>query len=439
MSSSPYVNDMKHILAALQEPGDEQKNPLPEEEPVLYAYKTDKGGVLLTPTRLVGDEDPQPEIIDSQQPAPKREPPYFLYFIFMLLLFLLLDSADATLTALMTPTATITIIPQVKTVTLTSSMQLGKLLSPITLSESQTVSTTGHGHQNAARATGSLTFYNAAFTSQTVNGGTVFTGQDGVQVATDATVIIAANNPPNDGEAHVSAHAVTVGSNGNISALDINGIFSSALYVKNLAPFTNGQDARDFYRVTQTDRDTATAALQAKVAASMTAALQGQLMPGQGLQSMPCTPTVTANHGVGDEAETLEVTVSQTCTAIAYNTQKFTTRATHLLTTQAMNKLGQGYTVSGNVQVTVTKATITANKTVVLLWFTTQGTYVYQLTSKAQQRIETLIAGQPRRAALRLLLQQTGIQTASINGIAENQPLPNDQTHLHLLIVLPLV
>ena len=105
---------------------------------------------------------------------------------------------------------------------------------------------------------------------------------------------------------------------------------------------------------------------------------------------------------------------------------------------QVIRTLGTGYVLNGDVQVRVTRATATPTTAGVVLAFTCAGTYAYMLNGQAQQRIKTLIAGKPRRAALRLLLQQTGIHTASINGIVDNQPLPDDLTHLHLLIVLTL-
>jgi len=443
--NSPYANDMKDILAALQERGDEQQNPLPDEEKVntVYIYPTSEGGLLFTPTRIEGDEDPQPRtIVESEeetpqpaaQPTKRGEPPHILYFVLILLLFLFLDSADTTLTALMTPTATITITPQVKTITLTATMQLGKLLSPITLSESQTVPTTGHGHQDAKAATGTVTFYNGLFTQQFITQGTEFTSSDGVNIVTTQPAYIPAGNPNTGyGTVTVTAQAVYVGANGNINAGDVNTTINNGLLVKN-NQFSGGQNERDFSIVTKSDTDTAAATLKAKVTASMTAALQGQLMPGESIQPTPCTPTVAANHQIGDEAETLEVTVSKTCNAIAYDTKELDTQATHLLTTQATKQLGQGYTVYGNVQVTVTKAT-TTNKTVVLLSFTTQATYLYQLNANAQQRIVTLIAGKPRETALDQLARLPGIQHASISGISDNQPIPDDLTHIHLLIV----
>ena len=91
-----------------------------------------------------------------------------------------------------------------------------------------------------------------------------------------------------------------------------------------------------------------------------------------------------------------------------------------------------------DVQVHVTRATATPTTSGVVLAFTCAGTYAYTLNGQAQQRIKTLLAGKPRLVALHLLLQQTGIHTATINGISDNQSLPDDQTHIHLLIVLTL-
>ena len=44
----------------------------------------------------------------------------------------------------------------------------------------------------------------------------------------------------------------------------------------------------------------------------------------------------------GDEATQVQVTVSETCSAVAYNSQELTATATELLTTQALKKLGSG-------------------------------------------------------------------------------------------------
>src|SRR5947209_10727361 len=63
------------------------------------------------------------------------------------------------------PIATVTIIPDAQTVTLTGTVSLGRLVHPITLSQSQTTPTTGKGHQDALKATGMITFYNGQLQS----------------------------------------------------------------------------------------------------------------------------------------------------------------------------------------------------------------------------------------------------------------------------------
>ncbi len=62
------------------------------------------------------------------------------------------------------PTATVAIIPMSQTVTLSGTLQLGRVLAPITLSQARTIPTTGKGHQDARQASGTVTFYNGLFT-----------------------------------------------------------------------------------------------------------------------------------------------------------------------------------------------------------------------------------------------------------------------------------
>src|SRR2546423_7481830 len=92
------------------------------------------------------------------------------------------------------PVAVVTLVPETKTVSYDGMLPLGRLTHAVTLYQSQTVSTTGRGHQDARAATGTLTFYNASFSAQVVSAGSVFVGSDGTQIQTDTTVSIPANN-----------------------------------------------------------------------------------------------------------------------------------------------------------------------------------------------------------------------------------------------------
>src|SRR5260370_18564837 len=82
-------------------------------------------------------------------------------------------------------TVSVTLAARSQQVSLTGTLQLGRVLNPITLSQSQTVPTTGHGHQDAKQATGYITFYNGQLTSVFIPAGTTLTGNSGVQIITD--------------------------------------------------------------------------------------------------------------------------------------------------------------------------------------------------------------------------------------------------------------
>lgn len=424
------------IVDEMEQGQEEEERPNQDIANTMYVYRTESGGILITPHRVELDDEELPSV-ESDRPAtdqrlhPGKSLPIFLQFLLVLLLFVLLDMADSQLVAFLTPTAMITITPVVKMLTLRSTAHLGKTLAPITVSESLTVPATGHGHQDATQATGTLTFYNGLAMVQTIAAGTVLTGQDGIQVVVDQSLTVPSNNPPNDGEAQASAHALQPGANGNVAAEDINTTLATGLYVKNLTPFTGGESARDFQVVTSHDITTAAATLTAKVSRSMTAALVGQLLPGQALTPTTCPPTVAADHAVGDEATAVQVTVSETCTAIAYDTTALHATAMQLLTAQAAKTLGTGYIGYGNITVTVTQAATQPHG--VFLSFTGQGTWVYQVN---QAHIQALVSGKPRLEALQLLAHLPGIQQVSISGIPDNQFLPDDVTHIHLLIVV---
>ncbi len=84
--------------------------------------------------------------------------------------------------------------------------------------------------------------------------GLLFFGKDGVEVATDAAVFVPAGSAAGYGIATVSAHAAASGKAGDIPALDIDSVEGSSVYIRNLRPFTGGQDATSVKYVTPQDR-----------------------------------------------------------------------------------------------------------------------------------------------------------------------------------------
>ena len=330
--------------------------------------------------------------------------------------------------------ATVTIIPKSQTLTLNGTLQLGRVLQPITISQSQTVPTTGRGHQDARAATGTVTFYNGQLNSIFIPAGLLLTGSDGVQIVTDQDASIPASNLPQVGQVTVHAHAINPGSKGNIAAYDINqGCCATAIKAVNSNSFYNGQDERNFQTVSKNDIDRAASPLKATLAQSMTGALEGQLKPLEQLSLLPCSPTLTPNQNVGDEAIQVKVTISETCTAAALNSNDLTMKAMQLLTSQEYKKLGSGYSLFGTANVSVIQATITPH--LVFLSFKATGMWVYGLSSKAQELIKKEIEGKTRDQVLKILGAMPGIErgTISFTGFTDERRLPKS-SYIHIIL-----
>ncbi len=338
------------------------------------------------------------------------------------------------------PIATVTIVPKSQTLTLTGTLQLGRLLHPLTVSQSQTVPTTGKGHQSARAATGFLTFYNGQFTSQTVAAGTVLIGVSGVQIVTDQEAHIPAGNPPSYGHVTVSAHAINPGVTGNIPGYDINqACCANAVLAKNTQPFRGGAAERNFQTVAPSDSATIVATLTKSLAQAVSGALQGQRTPLEQLQLLPCTPTVTSDHRIGQEAATVTVSVSETCSAVAYNKAEVDRKATDLLIHQAGTQAGTAYSPFRNIQVRVTRAAIShPPHPLVFLSFDASGTWIYALAQRTQQQIKTRIAGKTIPVALQLLVSLPGVERASLRfaGFGDAARLPKNTQYIHFVLLI---
>jgi Baseplate J-like protein len=178
---------------------------------------------------------------DEQEPPepmqPPRRPLAVLPLVGVAVCVLLVGilSVVFLLPLLTPPEATITIVPISKQITTTSTVTVvagqtptaeqiaGRTLSAVTMSQQQTVPTTGKAHQDARAAHGFITFYNAATYSQVIPAGTMVTGADGAQIITEQDALIAAASYPTFGQSTVAAHALATGPAGNIAGGDIYG------------------------------------------------------------------------------------------------------------------------------------------------------------------------------------------------------------------------
>ena len=331
------------------------------------------------------------------------------------------------------PTATVTIFPKSQSISVNQTLQIGRVLSPLTLNQSQTVPTTGKGHLDARQAQGTITLYNGQLKAVNVPAGTVFTSFHGVQIVTNEDASLPSASPPTEGQTTVTAHAVTSGSAGNISARDINeACCATAVLAVNLTPFQGGQNERNFQTVTKSDIDRTAQALKVTLTQSMQGALTGQLTAGEALISPNCTPTTAADHQPGDEAGTVKVTVSLTCSGIAYNRKILETRAMQLLTTQAQKRLGSGYSLIGTIQISVSQANLMHNTPTLVL--SSQGVWVYAISDREQKRMKSLITGKTKKEALQMLRSLAGIEKFSI-AWDENTRLPKDPHYIHFVVI----
>jgi hypothetical protein len=383
------------------------------------------------------------EVIEIEQPdlsedhLPPKQKPYWLLIPFTIL-FCLVFVAASFLFSLLTPLATVTIIPVERTITLTTAILAhGRQLPPLTLMQSMSAPATGKRHQDATGAAGTITFYNGLLTSQTIAGGTVLTGSDGVHIITDQPAIIPAANPPLEGHITVPAHVVIAGLSGNIPAYDINqACCATSVVAKNTESFRGGAAARDFLAVSRTDINTIITSLLLTLSQSENAALQAQLHPGEAPAVSSCTPHVASNHKPGDGAKQVTVTVSETCGGIAYAAHDVYQNATKMITLQARAMLGAPYVLLGDIHITIVHATITDHtQGIATLALKIDATYLYQIRPPEKAHLSTLLAGKPKQQAITTLLQAPGIQAASIRFAGGNTTLPTDPHHIQIIVL----
>jgi hypothetical protein len=191
--------------------------------------------------------------------------------------------------------------------------------------------------------------------------------------------------------------------------------------------------------VTQHDIQSTSTVLKTTLAKSINGALEGQRKPQEQLQLLLCTPTVTSDHQPGEEAKTVKVTVLETCSAIAYNSQELETKATRYLATQAQHTTGAGYSLFGTVHVALKQATVSSTPPhLVFLSFQASGTWIYGLSTKAQEQIKHLIAGKTTQQAQTLLATLPGIESAAIHfsGFGDETRIPKTTGYIHVVVIV---
>ncbi len=383
-------------------------------------------------------------------PLPRKPRRRVLPFVIgALCLLLAVALGTVTLLLMFAPSATVTIIPtstQIatsRTVTIVSTnanaaqQQIpGRLLETVTLSRAKTVPATGTGHQQAQAAHGFITFYNALPAPQIIPAGEMLTGTDGVEVVTLQQAVIPAGTLATNGQITVLAQAVNAGPQGNIRAGDIYGkCCRDDVFVSN-GPFRGGQDARSYQMVTQQNINSAVSSIKASLDQSVQAALSQQVQPNETLVTpVPCTSIVITDHKAGEEASHVQVTVSETCRGEVYDTRALHDLLMQIMTQQATGQLGDGYGLVGDIQASVTKATLNPHQGTATLQVKVISTWTYQFSQVQQAQVKLAIRGKSKEEATTLLLHMPGVQTVSIST-RNGDAIPTDVQRIHLNFVV---
>ncbi len=346
-----------------------------------------------------------------------------------------ISSAQSTLSTSLTVTARPSGVPN------PARLQVAaRLLSATSPTRTETHATTGTGHQPARAGHGLVMFYNAALTPQLILAGTLLTGMDDVEVVTEQDALLPAAMPPSEGQVTVSAQAVQVGPQGNITVGDLRGpCCRENVFVQNSA-FVGGQDARDYPMVTQEDISGLATPLVALLTHSTQTRLQGQVYPTERvIQPVACAPTVAPDHPANSEAAQVSVTVVVACRAETYDAQAVERLALRKLSQQATT-LGAGYALHGKLSTSVTHGA-TSPSGLITLVVQAHGTWSYQISTADLHRLGERIAGKTIAQARRLIAQQESGQVGSIEiGFtgwwSDGTTLPNDPARIHLLVVM---
>ena len=399
-----------------------------------------------TPPAEQDEQHHPPQEVEPVAPAKKRfKLPYIV--VPLVLLFLLAAGAGSYFYLFpLTASATVTIIPQAKSlhkdVTLTIAQNpkpgqvQGRELQAISLTKSMTVPATGHAHEDATRAQGIITFYNANSQSYTIPAGVSFSVQ-GVTIVTDASVTVQAAIPPSFGIAIASAHAVQAGVAGNIvaHALSTRCCGSSFLTATNTSAFSGGQDAKDYSYIQTSDLQNGANTLLASLTPQAIEALNKEARTGEQLVPPLCNPHTSSDQQAGATATSVTVSVTQSCSIVAYLTNSLNQVATNILAHSGNFAL---YEQVGTTQVTVNSSTY--EKHSALLQVSLSGIWVYHFTQAELTRLAQNIAGESQEQARATLEKVAGITQVSIRvqwfDFKDQLPTNAECIHIQLFYIV---
>jgi len=262
------------------------------------------------------------------------------------------------------------------------------------------------------RASGTLTFHNTqnpCNIARAIPAGTVFTDSHGTSVATDNVAILGASCTVT-----VPARALKIGPIGDIAAHDMKQNYQSTIIVDNSVAFVGGQYGQTYTTVQPSDIAGAASRVIVRLKQNTLNALRLHLLTNEQYVSSPvCKSKVTSDHQVDDAATSLNVTVTETCKAELYDSQKIVSRSETMLNERVQALLGPNYALTGNIKAEITHVA-TDSKQGTLITVTASGLWTYHFSNARADQLARLIAGKDTKDAQAILSNQQGVQSVRI-------------------------
>lgn len=306
-----------------------------------------------------------------------------------------------------------------------------------TASANLTIATSGLTSTASARATGFLTFDNSGLTPVNISSNFSFTANNGVQVRLNQGIVVPKRSKGHDGiYANAPATAIQSGTAGNLAASAINSpCCGGGVIVNNPTAFRGGSNGNVIHEVAQTDLDNVknelVPGLQQKAQQQISALLQSNEVEAD-------TPTyhttVTPNHAVGSQATQVTVTVAITATALIYNVGAARDLARQLLNRDAVQSLGHGYQLDGDLNITNPTIGQRGNDNRLYLNVTASGLWAYQINTQTENQWRQVIKGASIPLAQSYLSTRPGITSARIQLPFNTHLLPTSDQQIVFVI-----
>jgi hypothetical protein len=317
-------------------------------------------------------------------------------------------------------------------------------LTAVAAPQSQTAQATGISTTSATHARGILTLYNYSTTSSlTLSAGMEIANMQSTSV--DMILDAAVTAPPgqdatNPGTASVPAHVVQIGTIGNLPPVNNGnaGFYSctncpngnvKGYEIENDVAFSGGQNSQTVTTVQQSDIDNTTHTLEAANSPEPQQIFRAQIHANeQLLNAAQCKPNVSSNRAAGEQAPSVTVTITFTCTGEVYGQSAALALAQKLLANQAKDSFGPRWTLQGSIAATITRAVLSnAGRGTITLTANTSGTWVADFDDPYLQAPAASIAGKTRQEVQAILSANKDISGANIQIPASNgDTLPTD-------------